>query len=276
MSISPETKSVVDEIRRNQSLTKALQAERDLWKSKAMDAQSKLDEVADKDEMSDEDREAIRAAVAELDSLNDELEGAAQENTKPEGNGSPAPSGGHDYDPEIQSAPLMPTSAFDPDPTGNRGVGDAGQPNQPRAIETPGGFVTAGGGATHRAPGSFPDSPSSSVVVPTDPDAKAPVNNADLVKSGLGDSSQNALIDGDGRTGEQIAAGQATMAPKTDEDAMDAPANQRPVIKPNVPETDVERTAKSDAENPEGSRVSDADKDAGTDAVPPARGGPNG
>lgn len=96
------------------------------------------------------------------------------------------------------SQPMMPNMAFDPDPTGaSRAAQAAGQPTQPAAIETAGGFVVQGGGTTQRAPGSSPESPSSSQVVPLDPDAKAPVSTADLVKSGLGDSSQNALIGND-------------------------------------------------------------------------------
>lgn len=96
------------------------------------------------------------------------------------------------------SQPMMPNMAFDPDPTGgSRAAAAAGQPAQPAAIETAGGFVVQGGGTTQRAPGSSPESPSSSQVVPLDPDAKAPVSTADLVKSGLGDSSQNALIGND-------------------------------------------------------------------------------
>jgi hypothetical protein len=237
MSISPELQAQADEIRRNKSLVKSLQAERDLWKGKAMDSQSKLDEMSKKDEMSDEDREELRRQRDELDALNDELEGAAQENTKPEPIAGGAQDGGSvnqppkveaepiPTDPEAErpdplpgtargdGAPLMPNMAFDPDPTGNKGKGDAGQPNQSPAIETAGGFVVSGGGTTQRAPGSMPDSPSSSQVVPIDPDAKAPANNADLVKSGLGDSSQNATL---GNDGQPVSAGPGVPHEPTD------------------------------------------------------------
>ena len=110
-------------------------------------------------------------------------------------------------------APLMPNMAFDPDPTGNKGKGDAGQPNPPGAIETAGGFVVSGGGTTQRAPGSMPDSPSSSVVVPEDPNAKAPANNADLSKSGLGDSSKNAEL---GNDGQPVSSGPGVPQEPTD------------------------------------------------------------
>lgn len=229
MSLSQEMQATADEIRRNKSLVKSLQAERDLWKGKAMDAQEKLADLSDKDELSEEDRTEMRRQRDELDALNDELEGAAQENTKPEGSDSsggeqggneknkripPVGEEGHPTDaptsgevldrngpanqPAGGTVPLMPNMAFDPDPTGNRGVG-SGQHAQPAAIETAGGFVVSGGGTTQRAPGSDPVSPSSTLVVQTDPDAKAAASNADLIKSGLGDSSQNATLGNDGQ-----------------------------------------------------------------------------
>lgn len=216
MSLSPEVQAQADEIRRNKSLVKSLQGERDLWKQKAGEAYGKLDELAGKSKMSDEDRDEIKRQSAELDALNDELEGAAHENTSPSQDGA---SGGQPVgvvepvpppnDPEAPrpdpiagtgnngTVPLMPNMAFDPAGGVKPPPGDAGQPNQAPTIETAGGFVVSGGGNTARAPGSRPESPSSSVVVPTDPDAKAPVSTADEVKSGLGDSSQNALIGND-------------------------------------------------------------------------------
>jgi len=227
--LSPEVQAQADEIRRNRSLVKSLQAERDLWKSKAMDSQGKLDALSHKDEMSDEDRAEIKRQAAELDALNDELEGAAQDNvtadTGAQAGGVVAPTvlerdaDASRADPmpgtgQNGTVPLMPNSAFDPDPTGSRGVG-AGQPNQPKAIETPGGFVIAGGGGVSRAPGSDPASPSSSLVVPTDPDAKAAASNADVAKSGLGDSSQNALL---GADGQPIADGPGIPREPTDAD----------------------------------------------------------
>lgn len=238
MSLSPEVQAQADEIRRNKSLVKSLQAERDLWKSKAMDAQGQLDALAGKREMSAEDREELKRQAAELDALNDELEGAAQDNTKPEpiaggqSDGAPINAAPAKVEPEPipddagaarpdpmpgtargDGAPLMPNMAFDPDPTGNKGKGDAGQPNQAQAIETPGGFVVSGGGSTQRAPGSDPASPSSTLVVPEDPNAKAPANNADLAKSGLGDSSKNAEL---GNDGQPISSGTGIVTPPTD------------------------------------------------------------
>lgn len=228
--LSPEVQAQADEIRRNKSLVKSLQAERDLWKSKAGDAYSKLEALAGKDQMSDEDREEIKRQSAELDALNDELEGAAQDNVTA---GADAGAGGvvaavpPEYNVDAPrpdplpgtgqngTVPLMPNSSFDPDPTKTRGVGD-GQPNQPQAIETAGGYVISGGGSVARAPGSDPASPSSSLVVPTDPDAKAPANNADVVKSGLGDSSQNATL---GNDGQPIADGPGIPREPTEADA---------------------------------------------------------
>lgn len=220
MALSPELQASADEIRRNKSLVKSLQAERDLWKGKALDSQAKLDEMAHKNEMSDEDREELKRQRDELDALNDELEGAAQDNTKPvPSDGSQASGSGaaaqnaqdiaeergrlKEEGPapvEPIQAPLMPTLAFDPAGTGPHvtPAGD-GQPQQAPAIETAGGFVIQGGASTQRAPGSRPDSPSSSLIVPTDPNAKAAVSTADEVKSGLGDSTGNELIGNDGR-----------------------------------------------------------------------------
>lgn len=175
----------------------------------------------------------VAEAKETLVDTHDELKGAALENTEPVSSGGATsggsvPSGddpskfnippvgadGHPTEPLTSgdvlaangpanhpaggSQPMMPNMAFDPDPTGGSRAGAAaGQPTQPAAIETAGGFVVQGGGTTQRAPGSSPESPSSSQVVPLDPEAKAPASTADLVKSGLGDSSQNALIGND-------------------------------------------------------------------------------
>lgn len=201
-------------------------------------AQAKLDAIPVNRELSEEDKAALKAAFDEVaeakDSLtetHEELKGAAVENTETSGAASggssdaggdpkkenikPVGDEGHPTEPLTQgdvlaangpanhpaggSQPMMPNSAFDPDPTGaTRSGGETtGQPAQPAAIETAGGFVIQGGGTTQRAPGSSPESPSSSQVVPLDPDAKAPASTADVVKSGLGDSSQNATIGND-------------------------------------------------------------------------------
>lgn len=248
MALSKEVQAQADEIRRNKSLVKSLQAERDLWKNKANDMQAKIEELAgkvDKNEMSAEDRAELERQAQELDALNDELEGAAQENTKPEpiagGDGSDSVPVPDRVEPEPipddpaaerpdplagtargDGAPLMPNMAFDPDPVGIA-TGNPGQPGQPQAIETAGGFVVTGGGTTARAPGSSPESPSSSQVVPLDPDAKAPTSTADLVKSGLGDSSQNALI---GNDGQPVSSGSGVQDHPTADEAESAQKQQ--------------------------------------------------
>lgn len=174
----------------------------------------------------------VAEAKDTLAGTQDELKGAVLENTEQKASGEasggeqanqddprkfnipPVGAEGHPSEPLTQgdvlaangpanhpaggSQPMMPNMAFDPDPTGSSRAGAAsGQPVQPAAIETAGGFVVQGGGTTQRAPGSSPESPSSSQVVPVDPEAKAPASTADLVKSGLGDSSQNATIGND-------------------------------------------------------------------------------
>lgn len=217
MPLSKEVQAAVDEIRRNKSLTQSLLAANRLQGEKIAALQAKIDAIPVDTGISQEDKDALQREVGELDQMNDELESAVKANTSPEGAQvgtmpqpriDPIPP---EHDPDAPrpdplpgtgqngTVPLMPNSAFDPDPTGARGRGDAGQPNQPAAIETAGGFVVAGGGSTSRAPGSSPESPSSTLVVPTDPDAKGPASTADVVKSGLGDSSQNALLGNDGQ-----------------------------------------------------------------------------
>lgn len=267
--LSPELQQQADEIRRNKSLVKALQAERDLWKQKAGEAQDKLDDLAGKSKMSDEDREEIKRQSAELDALNDELEGAAHENVQPEpagGNGSapvepvppPDDPGAPRPDPiagtgNNGTVPLMPNMAFDPAGGVKPPPGDAGQPNQAPTIETAGGFVVSGGGNTARAPGSRPESPSSSMVVPTDPDAKAPVSTADEVKSGLGDSSQNALIgndlqpvaDGPGIPKEPSAA--AAQKEQDRQDALKAEREKREANPLNLSDEDLAKQNQANA-----------------------------
>lgn len=230
--LSPEVQAAVDEIRRNRSLTQSLSSERDLWKKKAQELQSQIDAMASKSSgMSDEDRKALEDSTREIDELNDELEGAAKANTAPSSGANGADEPKQYEDPqakykdmtpaeiadargqekqsgdvapsmtptEVPPAPLMPNLAFNPNGSGNPAPDGDGQPAQPRAIETAGGFVISGGGSTQRAPGSRPESPSSSLIVPEDPNAKAPASTADEIKSGLGDSSQNALLGPDGQ-----------------------------------------------------------------------------
>lgn len=234
MALSREVQSAVDEIRRNKSLSRSLLDANKLLGEQIASLKSRIDAIPVEQEISKEDKEALQKEVAELDALNDELEGATKANTQGGGNAGSSGGGeasggdnpknkpippvgaeGHPTEPLTEgdvlaangpanhpaggTVPLMPNMAFNPDPTGARGVGDAGQPNQPAAIETAGGFVVSGGGTTQRAPGSRPESPSSSQIVPLDPDAKGAASTADEVKSGLGDSSQNALLGNDGR-----------------------------------------------------------------------------
>jgi len=244
MAISQELQAQADEIRRNKSLVKSLQAERDLWKSEAISMRSTIDDLAGKNKMSDEDREELRRQVAELDELNDELEGAAQANVQPElpaqpGEIPPAvPAEEIPTDPDAprpdplpgtargDGAPLMPNMAFDPDPTGHRSAGTDGQPNQPAAIETAGGFVVSGGGTTQRAPDSAPESPSSSMV--TDEPAPEP--------AGIPAYQQDGIPPVGYPTADEAAAAQAKydaeQAAKAEQDKADAAAK----VQPDFPE----------------------------------------
>ena len=263
MSLSPEVQAAVDEIRRNKSLTQSLMDANSLLGEQIAALKAKVDAIPTKQELSPEDKKALQDEVAALDELNDRMESAVKANTnagsaggggdgaaaepKPdpqaeyrdmtpdelaEARGRDKEAGQGEVDngpsnpPAVEGAPLMPNVAFNPSGvnTPRPAPGD-GQPNQPEAIETAGGFVIAGGGSTQRAPGSRPESPSSSVVVPADPDAKAPVSTADEVKSGLGDSSQNALLGNDGRVPEsgesqQSRAGGDPAAEQTRQDAL--------------------------------------------------------
>lgn len=210
---------------------KAAQEEAD---SKLSALQAKLDAIPVNRELSQEDKDALQTAFddaqeastaatdaqANVTEVHDELKDAVPDNTGlvqsggsqaasdataaqnaqqiAEDRGREKEAGPQPVEP-IQ-APLMPTLSFDPRGSGPHvtPAGD-GQPQQAPAIETAGGFVIQGGASTQRAPGSRPDSPSSSLIIPTDPDAKAPVSTADEVKSGLGDSRGNELIGNDGR-----------------------------------------------------------------------------
>lgn len=262
MPLSPEVQAAVDEIRRNKSLTQSLMDANSLLGEQIAALKAKVDAIPTKQEMSAEDKKALQDEVAALDELNDRMESAVKANTNAGsagggGDGAAAPEpkpdpqaefkqmtpdqladargqqkeagpaegidNGPGNPPAIEGAPLMPNVAFNPAGvnTPRPAPGD-GQPNQPEAIETAGGFVIAGGGSTQRAPGSRPESPSSSVVVPADPDAKAPVSTADEVKSGLGDSSQNALLGNDGRVPESGESQQERAADPAEQARQDA------------------------------------------------------
>lgn len=215
MTISPAVAKAVDQIRKDKDLIASMRKADDLRDKQLAELQAKVADLTDESKLSDEDRKALTDAVDEMRDTHEELATAVPANTEPVASdasqGGPVAPTPLEYNPDADrpdplpgtgqngSVPLMPNSAFDPDPTGARGAGDAGQPPQARAIETAGGFVVSGGGSVQRAPGSDPASPSSTLVAPTDPDAKAAANNADLIKSGLGDSSQNALLGNDGQ-----------------------------------------------------------------------------
>lgn len=220
MAVSKEVQAAVDQIRRDKDLIASMREADKVRDKQLADLQAKFE---DHPSLSDEDKAALTGAVDDIRSTNDELGTAVPANTDGQASAAPAAAGtvapvdhpdhpteaptsgdvlnanGPANHPAGGSAPLMPTSAFDPAGGVKPGPVEAGQAAQPVAIETPGGFVIAGGGSTSRAPGSSPESPSSSLVVPTDPDAKGPNSTADVVKSGLGDSSQNALLGNDGQ-----------------------------------------------------------------------------
>lgn len=228
MTISPEVKMAVDEIHRDRDALSAAQKANSLQASQIADSQGQIADLKNQiaalqpGHLSDEDKQALLDAVngagetlSAAAETNDKLADAVPANVDTSSAPTGAQAGGPvaptppPNDPSAArpdpiagtgqngTVPLMPNMAFDPTGGVNHGPGDAGQPNQPPPIETAGGFVVSGGGTTARAPGSQPESPSSSVVIPTDPDAKAPASTADVVKSGLGDSSQNALVGSD-------------------------------------------------------------------------------
>lgn len=208
MSLSPEVKAAIEKIRQDNDLIASMREANKIRDKQLADLQAQVDAFKAQSHISDDDRQALADALADVRDTHDELTVAVPANTENKGDvgnsGRSTPADGGQIDGPSASdggapVPLMPNSSFDPAGGVAPPPAAAGQPNQPRAIETAGGFVIAGGGSTSRAPGSFPDSPSSSVVIPDDPDAKGPASNADLVKSGLGDSSQNALLGNDGQ-----------------------------------------------------------------------------
>lgn len=184
MTVSKEVQAAVDKIRRQSDLIASMRAADDVRDKQLADLQAK---VAEHPSLSDEDKAALQGAVDDIRATNDALGAAVPANTDspaatPDNpkNAPIAPVGddNHPTEPLTSGDVLdrngpanhpaggtvapMPTSAFDP--AAGVSVGDA-QRAVP-AIETPGGFVIAGGGAVQRAPGSDPTSPSSSVTVP--------------------------------------------------------------------------------------------------------------
>lgn len=223
MGVSREVQMAVDEIRRERDALAAAKKANELQAQQLADLKSQVSQLQTDRPLSDEDKQALLDAINEAHETNSELKQAVPENT--DGNkaqsGGGAQAGGFippeppEHNPEAPrpdpiagtgkngSVPLMPNMAFDPTGGGPRPAGAGGQPEQQPVIETAGGFVISGGGTTARAPGSRPESPSSSQIVPEDPDAKGPASTADEAKSGLGDSSQNALKGQDGRPIEE-------------------------------------------------------------------------
>jgi hypothetical protein len=223
MTVSREVQMAVDEIRRERDALAAAKKANELQAQQLADLRSQVSALSTDRPLSDEDKQALLDAINDAHQTNSALADAVPENTE----GSPAQSSGGqtggfvaaeppEHNPDAPrpdpiagtgkngSVPLMPNMAFDPS-AGSRPAGASGQPEQAPVIETAGGFVISGGGTTARAPGSRPESPSSSTIVPEDPNAKGPASTADEVKSGLGDSSQNALKGQDGRPIEEQA-----------------------------------------------------------------------
>lgn len=271
MTVSREVHLAVDEIHRDRDALSAAQKANSLQASQIADSQGQISDLKNQiaalqpGHLSDEDKQALLDAVngvgetiGEAAETNDRLADAVPANVA----ASPADAGPVPATPPPNDAdaprpdpiagtgqngtvPLMPNSAFDPAGGVNHGPGDAGQPNQPAAIETAGGFVVSGGGNTARAAGSRPDSPSSSVVIPDDPNAKGPASTADEVKSGLGDSSQNALL---GNDGKPVADGpgipsepspQAADAAQKQQDALNAEQAARAANPLNLSDEDL-------------------------------------
>lgn len=278
MPVSKEVKAAVDQIRKDKDVISSMRKADDVRDQQLADLKAQL---ADHPSLSDEDKKALTDAVGDIQGTNDELGGAVTANTSPDDAGSaPNVSGqvapvGHDDHPTEPptsgdvlsvngpanhpaggSAPLMPTSAFDPSPGMASGASD-GQPAQAKAIETAGGFVVSGGGTTQRAPGSSPESPSSSLVVPLDPDAKGPASTADVAKSGLGDSSQNATLGNDGQpiadgpgmvqepsqADQDAAQKQLGLAQKEKDARADNPLNLAPAGTPQAGSPDADKAA---------------------------------
>lgn len=197
---------------RDKQLADAKAAQEDA-DSKLSALQAKLDALPVNRDLSQEDKDALQHAFddaqeasaaatdaqANVTEVHDELKDAVPANTSTiasaagpddaaarnaqqiaEDRGKEKEAGPQPVEP-IQ-APLMPTLAFDPAGSGPHVVAPSdGQPQQAPAIETAGGFVIQGGASTQRAPGSSAQSPSSSLVIPTDPDAPvvAPVGTID-------------------------------------------------------------------------------------------------
>lgn len=245
MSVSKEVQMAVDEIRRERDALRAAAKANELQAAQLADLRGQVSALQAGAPLSEDDKKALLDAINEAGETNEAISAAVPANVPAVGvipaNG-PVPPTPPEHNPDAPrpdpivgtgqngTVPLMPNMAFDPS-AGNRPVAsDGGQPQQAPVIETAGGFVVSGGGNTARAPGSKPESPSSSVVIPDDPDAKAPVSTADEVKSGLGDSSQNAMLGNDGQPvadGPGMPREPSPQVAQREQDRQDALADER-------------------------------------------------
>lgn len=265
MTVSKEVQAAVDKIHEERDALAAAQKANELTNSQLKDLRAQV-EALTPGHLSDEDKTALLDAVNDVGETNAALADAVPANvdTSAPAAGAPVAATPPPNDPDAPrpdpiagtgmsgSVPLMPNSAFDPAGGVSHGAGDAGQPNQPPAIETAGGFVIAGGGSVQRAPGSRADSPSSSIVLPNDPDAKGPASSADEAKSGLGDSSQNALLGPDGRPAvdgpgiPREPSPQDQEAAQKQQDALNAERAKREANPLNLSDEDLKKRQEAD------------------------------
>jgi hypothetical protein len=169
--------------------------------------QAKLDAIPVKQELSQEDKDALQHAFddaseaqskasdaqSDANDVHDALKDAVPANTEPVSLTPPVsavpPSPGEPgfvdptpppNDPEAPrpdpiagtgqngTVPLMPNLAFDPGAGNSPAAGGSGQPEQPPAIETAGGFVVSGGGGVQRAPEAPEEGAPASATAPAD------------------------------------------------------------------------------------------------------------
>ncbi len=185
MTVTREIQLAVDKIHNDENALAAAAAANALQASQIADLQAKIAAVPVGTVLSDEDKKALMDAVNDVGDTNTALATAVPANVAPSAQPGPVvvPPAPLPDDPlaprpdpiagtgQSGTVPLMPNSAFDPAAGQAPAVGNPGQPNQPPAIATAGGFVVSGGGSVQRAPGSAPDSPSSTVdpAAATDP-----------------------------------------------------------------------------------------------------------
>lgn len=181
--ISKEVQMAVDEIHRERDALAAAKKATELQGSQIAEQGKQIDDLKSQIEslkagstLSTDDKQALLDAVNEAQTTNEaaqqtnsELATAVPANVDasvppgaavivepvppPNDPGAPRP------DPipgtgQNGTVPLMPNLAFDPAGDNAPPPASAGQPNQPAAIETSGGFVVSGGGAVQRAPGT--------------------------------------------------------------------------------------------------------------------------